>query len=183
MYDYKRLNDDLIMINSDNAKIFSIGKSSMGKDIPCIKIGSGSRALLLNGAHHGLEYITSAFLMKFVKEYIRCTDNYCPFHDIFPSEILDKLALYIVPMVNPDGVDIAINGLDITNPYHRKLISNVGIHSFNKVWQANANGVDLNHNYNANWKVTATTPAPTKYAGNVPEDQPESKAMADLYEK
>jgi len=183
MYDYKRLQDDLIMINSGNAKIFPIGKSSMGKDIPCIKIGNGSKTLLLNGAHHGLEYITSVFLMKFADEYIKCTDNYHPLCDIYPTEILDKLTIFIIPMVNPDGVDIAINGLDITNPHHRRLISNVGIHSFNKVWQANANGVDLNHNYDANWKVTASKPAPTKYAGSAPENQPESKAMADFIRK
>ena len=77
MYDYKRLTDDLIMINSDNAKIFSIGKSAMGKDIPCIKIGNGDKTLLLNGAHHGLEYITSGFLMRFLRELASANENGC----------------------------------------------------------------------------------------------------------
>lgn len=180
MYDYKRLLQDITALNYESAEIFSIGKSAMGKDIPCIKIGNGEHTIMLNGAHHGLEYITSALLMRFANEYCECIDNYSPFHDIFPHQLLNELTLYLIPMINPDGVDIAIHGLDITNPYHRDLISKAGIHSFNTVWQANANGVDLNHNYDADWKIIVSKPAPTKYAGTAPEDQPESKAVADF---
>ena len=92
----------------------------------------------------------------------------------------DKISLYIVPMLNPDGVDIAVNGLDITNPWHRRLISLVGIHSFQEVWQANANGVDLNHNYDADWKITVDFPSPTKFGGEYAFDQPETQCMAKL---
>ncbi len=183
MYDYKKLTDDLKNLHSKNIEIFSIGKSTMGKDIRCIKIGNGPRELVLNGAHHGLEYITSAFLMKFSDEYIKSADENKAFFDIYPNGLLDKITIYIIPMVNPDGVDIAQHGLDITNEYHRRLISNVGIHSFNEVWQANVNGVDINHNYNAGWRVCASRPSPTKYAGEAPEDQTETKAMADFLRK
>ena len=46
-----------------------IGKSVMKKPIYCIKIGDGEKKLFINGAHHGLEYLTSAFIMKFLKEF------------------------------------------------------------------------------------------------------------------
>jgi len=160
-----------------------IGKSVMKKPIYCIKIGDGDKKLFINGAHHGLEYLTSAVIMKFVFEYAEAIKENSEFFGYDAKEIAENVSLYAVPMVNPDGVDIAINGLDITNPYHQKLISSVGIHSFNKVWQANARGVDINHNYNASWRVVKTKPCESKYAGPYSESEPETKAMVDFVRK
>ena len=160
-----------------------IGKSVMKKPIYCIKIGDGEKKLFINGAHHGLEYLTSAFIMKFLKEFAEAVSENTEFFGYDAKEIAENVSLYAVPMVNPDGVDIAINGLDITNPYHQKLISSVGIHSFNKVWQANARGVDINHNYNASWRVVKTKPCESKYAGPYSESEPETKAMVDFVRK
>ena len=160
-----------------------IGKSVMKKPIYCIKIGDGEKKLFINGAHHGLEYLTSAFIMKFLREFAEAVSRNTDFLGYDAKEISENVSLYAVPMVNPDGVDIAINGLDITNPYHQKLISSVGIHSFNKVWQANARGVDINHNYNASWRVVKTKPCESKYAGPYSESEPETKAMVDFVRK
>ena len=160
-----------------------IGKSVMKKPIYCIKIGSGEKKLFINGAHHGLEYLTSAFIMKFLREFADAVSKNTDFFGYDAKEIAENVSLYAAPMVNPDGVDIAINGLDITNPYHQKLISSVGIHSFNRVWQANARGVDINHNYNASWRVVKTKPCASKYAGPYSESEPETKAMVDFVRK
>lgn len=176
MYDYDALKKDISSLG-DTAEVFSIGKSIMQKELYCIQIGTGSRVIAANGAHHGLEYLTSALLMKFAAEFLHCLNNDTPMFGYSPSELAKKTTLYIIPMVNPDGVDIAVNGLDITNPYHRRLISMVGIHSFNKVWQANAAGVDLNHNYDANHRITVSSPAPSLYGDEFPESQPETQAM------
>ena len=157
-----------------------IGKSVMKKPIYCIKIGDGDKKLFINGAHHGLEYITSAFLMRFLFDAQLNLKNGTDMWGYPIKELFNKVTLYVVPMVNPDGVDIAVNGLDITNRYHRLLISMVGIHSFNKVWQANGRGVDINHNYNAGWAEVSPGPAPTKYSGPFPESEPETKAVADF---
>lgn len=178
-YDYKRLNEDIKILTENYSDVitkFTVGKSVMGKEIPCLKIGEGENRLLLIGSHHGLEYLTSAFLMRFLANYtVRLlTENLYFDHDI--HELNEKVTLYIIPMLNPDGVDIAVNGLDITNPYHRRLISLVGIHSFNQVWQANAGGVDINHNYDANWKMVVERPAPSKFGGPYPESEPETCA-------
>ena len=181
-YDYSDLVCDCkkLMNKYSFADMFSIGESVMEKKIYCIKIGTGKKKLFINGSHHGLEYLTSAFIMKFLDE-VCC--SLLQKNDMFTyniSELFEKVSLYAVPMVNPDGVDIAVNGIDITNPYHRRLISNVGIHSFNKVWQANANGVDINHNYDAAWHPVSEHPAPSKYAGPYSESEPETKAIVDF---
>ncbi len=181
-YDYGRLVRDAKSLADKYhfIDLYSIGESVMENKIYCIQIGRGKRKIFINGAHHGLEYLTSAFIMRFLEEYADAVYEGNDFFDVSCSKLFNETSLYAVPMVNPDGVDIAIHGMDITNPYHRKLISMVGIHSFNKVWQANANGVDINHNYDANWQVVQKSPSPSKYSGPYSESEPETKAIVDF---
>lgn len=184
-YDYKCLVEDIDRLSGKYSFIETeiIGQSVMKKPIYCIRMGKGEKKLFVNCAHHGLEYLTSAFIMRFLFGLARAVADNSEFFGYDAKEVAENVSLYVVPMVNPDGVDIAINGLDITNPYHQKLISSVGIHSFNKVWQANARGVDINHNYNAGWKVVKTEPVESKYAGPYSESEPETKAMVDFVRK
>lgn len=180
-YDYKCLMRDISSIkNKYGIECRNAGQSLMDKKIPYLQIGCGDKKILLIGAHHGLEYLTSAFLMKFIDRYLQKLESQEEYygHDI--RQLSSKVSLYIIPMLNPDGVDIAVNGLDITNEYHRKLISMVGIHSFHEVWQSNARGVDINHNYDAGWKMTAKKQAPSLYGGEYPESEPETKAAVNF---
>lgn len=181
-YDYKTLVSDINALTAKYGFVeqFPIGKSVMGRGIHCLKTGNGKKKLLLAGAYHGLEYLTAAVLIRFIEKYAENCSDLTPFYGCDIKNLYNSLTLYAVPMVNPDGVDIAVNGLDLTNPYHRRLISIAGIHDFNRVWQANARGVDLNHNYDASWQRTLSSPAPSKYGGEYPESEPETKAMADL---
>lgn len=184
-YDYRQLREDIDKLLSRFSFVDNdiIGYSVMKNPIHCIRIGDGDKKLFINCAHHGLEYLTSAFIMAFLKEYAGCIVSGKDFFGYDPGSLRRSVTLYVVPMVNPDGVDIAINGIDITNPYHRKLISLVGLHSFGKVWQANARGVDINHNYNAGWRVVKAEPSPTQYAGPYSESEPETKAMVEFIRK
>lgn len=177
-YDYRTMNEeiDALLEKYNTIEAFSIGRSVMNKDIPCLKIGRGSKKLFLSGAYHGLEYLTAAFLIRFIKHYAE--NFYNGTGDT--KELFGKVTLFMSPMINPDGVDIAVNGLDITNPYHRALISMVGIHSFNTVWQANARGVDINHNYDAKWKMVMEKPSPSKYGGEMAESEPETRAVVEF---
>ncbi len=181
-YDYKKCCEEIFSFSkiAKGARVFSIGESVMEQKIYCIEYGSGTKKLFINSAHHGLEYITSAFLMRFLRELAFANEGGYELFGYDVAELLKRVRIFAVPMVNPDGVDIAVNGLDITNRYHRHLISMVGIHSFNRVWQANANGVDINHNYDARWSVIEKNPSPTKYSGPYSESEPETKAVCDL---
>lgn len=181
-YDYSKCMNEInaFVGTAEDAEVFSIGESVMEKKIYCIRYGNGDKKLFANGAHHGLEYITSAFLMRFLREYAAAVTSNADMLGFDARKLYEQVSLYIVPMVNPDGVDIAVNGLDITNRYHRRLISMVGIHSFNRVWQANVNGVDINHNYDARWSVVEKSPSPSKYSGPYAESEPETRAVCDL---
>lgn len=184
-YDYERMRSDVRSLGErfENAEVFSIGESVMEKEIPCLRIGRGDKKILLAGAFHGLEYLTAMFLVKFAGELAERIQGGGCFFGYDAAAAAERADIFIVPMVNPDGVDIAVHGLDITNPYHRALISMVGIHSFNRVWQANARGVDLNHNYDAKWSMVIDRPSPTKYGGEYPESEPETRALARLMRK
>ena len=135
-YDYDNLLKDINTLSENYGEIEKsvIGKSVMGRDIFCLKSGTGSKKAVLLGAYHGLEYLTSAFLMKFLSDFTANAEIGSSFFGYNANKLYKNITLYVIPMVNPDGVDIAVNGLDITNPYHRKLISLAGIHSFNSVW-------------------------------------------------
>ena len=181
-YDYNMLvaDCDSLARNYGFCDLFCAGESIMEKKIFCLKVGEGEKKLFINGAHHGLEYLTSAFIIRFLNDYCAACAKGERFFGYDVNKLYNSVSLYAVPMVNPDGVDIAVNGIDITNPYHRKLVSMVGIHSFNKVWQANANGVDINHNYDAGWKVVKEYPSNSGYAGPYSESEPETKAIVEL---
>ncbi len=165
----------------------SIGNSVLGRNLYYIRLGTGPNQVFYNGAHHALEWITSPVLMKFAEDFLQAyTDGRTLAGGYDPREIWNRSSIYIVPMVNPDGVDLVLNGLQPENPYYQDLITwNKGSTDFSQDWEANNRGVDLNHNYNAAWQLSKnaeaeygiTGPGPTRYSGPSPVSEPETQAM------
>lgn len=165
------------------------GKSVLGKNLYYIKLGNGPNQVFYNGAHHGLEWITTVLLMKFVENFSKAYTDRTSLAGYDVRNIWGQSTIYIIPMVNPDGVNLVLDGLKRDNPYYSRLIEwNNGSTIFSRVWQANIRGVDLNHNYDASWNLSKqaearygiTGPGPTRYSGSYPESEPESKAVADF---
>lgn len=170
-------------------EVGSIGKSVLGKELYYLKLGNGPNKVFYNGAHHSLEWITSPLLMKFAENFIRGYAFGEEIRGYNIGDIWSRSTIYIVPMVNPDGVDLVLNGLKRDNPYYNQLIVwNNGSSDFSKDWQANNRGVDLNHNYNASWQQSKDAekeygvygPGPTRYSGPYPESEPETQAMVNF---
>jgi len=165
------------------------GYSALGRELSYIRLGTGENQVFYNAAHHALEWITSPVLMKFAEDFSKAYAMETPLAGYDPRKIWEQSSIYIIPMVNPDGVDLVLNGLQRTNPHYDDLIRwNKGSTDFSKDWEANNNGVDLNHNYNAAWEESKqaeaalgiTGPGPTRYSGPYPESEPESHAVADF---
>ena len=81
--------------NVDN---FLIGKSLFGEDVVAFHIGNYSgKQILIDGAIHAREYITSLLIVELIKYY--------------SNQEIDG-GVYFIPLVNPDGVRLVLDGKD-----------------------------------------------------------------------
>jgi len=167
----------------------SIGKSELGKELYYVKLGTGPNKVFYNASHHAIEWITTVLLMKFIENFAKAYALGQSIEGYNIKDIWNKSTIYLVPMVNPDGVDLVLDGLNPSNPYYNDLIKwNNGSLDFSKNWSANIRGVDLNHNYDAMWQASKDAeasygvygPGPTRYSGTAPESESESKAVANF---
>lgn len=165
------------------------GRSVLNRKLYYLRLGRGPNEVFYNAAHHALEWITTPVLMKFIEDFSRKYAFGGSLGGYNPKDIWNKSSIYLMPMVNPDGVDLVLNGLSTDNPYYYDLIRwNKGSTDFSTGWDANIHGVDLNHNYDADWQdsVTGATelgitgPAPRRYPGPYPESEPESHTVANF---
>jgi g-D-glutamyl-meso-diaminopimelate peptidase len=190
-YSYKVLQIDISALTARYPflEVYTIGQSVLGRDLIGVRLGIGGKKLFINGAHHSLEWITVVVLMKFIEDYCKAyaKGTLLSYFDI--NRFFNELSIYIVPMVNPDGIDLVLNGLSYNNPnYNNLLIYNNNSINFSKNWQANNNGVDLNHNYDANFEeaevasaqIGITSPGPSRYGGQYPFSEPETRAISEF---
>jgi len=158
-----------------------LGETILGRGIPMVTLGKGKKTILYVGAHHGMEWITSWLLLRMISEYCQLYENGGRLFNCNVRYLYEARTLCIVPMLNPDGVNYQIHGVDEDHILYRRLLSmNEGSSDFSR-WQANARGVDLNHNYNAGFaeykKMESEQGilggAPSRYSGECPESEPE----------
>ncbi|HOQ17744.1 MAG TPA: M14 family metallopeptidase [Defluviitaleaceae bacterium] len=169
-------------------EVSTIGQSAEGRNLYLIKLGSGPREVFYNASHHANEWITSPVLMKWVENFSKAFARDGTMRGYPARTIWEQATIYIVPMVNPDGVELVINGVSAENTRYRQLVEwNNGNTDFSN-WKANIRGVDLNRNYDASWEeykeveslLGIDGPGPYLYGGPYPESEPESKAVADF---
>lgn len=189
IYNYEYLKKDMERLEKKYSGMEwgSIGRSLWGRELFYIRLGHGEKKILYNGAHHGMEWLTSAMLMRFAEEYLGCEKCGMPFCGFSTENLGGKTSLYIVPMVNPDGVDLATCGMPegIAEEFKADLMRINPSGDFGR-WQANGRGVDLNHNYDALWERSKAMEAEygifgagaTRYSGDAPLSEPESRALA-----
>ena len=167
-----------------------LGTSILGLPLPILTVGKGSREVLYVGAHHGMEWITSLVLCRFLEELCDSIEKDRRIARVAPSVLLEACRISVIPMLNPDGVSYQIHGVDPQNPLRERLLKmNPNGEDFTK-WQANARGVDLNHNYDAGfWEYKKleeenkiSEGAPTRYSGAHPASEPEVAALCNWIE-
>lgn len=165
----------------------SIGKSVMGREIPYLSIGRGKTQVFYNASFHANENITTPVLLKFAEMYADAYAKNTELYGVSAEELFEKYRLYLVPMVNPDGVDL-VNGFLTHGMYYRnarKIGADYPEIAFPAGWKANIDGIDLNLQFPAGWeeaqKIKAaqgyTSPAPRDYVGSAPLVAPESAAV------
>ncbi len=189
--DYKALIERLNALAKEHSCIeFSyIGESLLGRAIPLITLGmsDAKKSVLYVSTHHASENICTSLLLRFISEYAESYKRNGQTCQINTRCLYKMRKIYIVPMLNPDGVEYRLNGLSHENPIRDRVIAyNGGNEDFEK-WNSNARGVDLNHNYDAFFdeyraleREREIYPGKTKYSGEYPESEPENVALCNF---
>ncbi len=168
----------------------SAGVSVMGRSLHTLKMGAGTNQVFYNAAHHANEWITASLLMKFLEKYARA---YAMGGTVFgqnAGSLFELATLYMMPMVNPDGVALVTRELTEGAYFEgaRSIAADYPSVPFPSGWKANIRGVDPNLQYPAGWNEAReikfaqgyVSPAPRDYVGAAPLEIPESRAVYNL---
>jgi hypothetical protein len=119
--------------------------------------------LFVGGIHGGYEW-NSVLLAYMALDY----------YTVHPDEIPDSMTLTIIPDANPDGT------YAVVGKGGRFTVSDVPDGKPTAPGRFNANGVDLNRNFDCKWKPESTWRGDIVSAGSGAFSEPESKALRDF---
>ncbi len=161
--------------NPDIASLFSIGKSIEGRDIWCLRINSNAKGeapsskpgALFIGNHHAREHLSNEVPLLFAAWLFDHRG------DTAIKGYIAGLDIYIIPMLNPDGVEY-----DIKNGSYQYFRKNARVNPDKSI------GVDLNRNYDSWWceSGASTYPGADTYCGPKAFSEPESQAVKRFIE-
>ena len=144
---------------------------------------NGTNQILIFDAMHAREYITVQVVMRqLCKTLDALNGNGDTYRGIPAVELLQGVTIHFVPNSNPDGVAISQFGLSaLKNDSVRSRVAAMNDGDLEQ-WKANANGVDLNRNFDAGWNEFVGSPYPCsdRYKGTSPGSEPEAAALIRL---
>ena len=166
------------------------GRSAAGEPLWELTLGEGRRRVLFTAAHHANEWITAPVLLRFAEELLAAAATGGSVLSVPAEEILLRARITLVPVVNPDGVDVVTRARPGGENWDRAeaIAAPWPRIPFPDGWKANLQGVDLNLQYPALWEAARavkeaegyTFPAPRDYVGPAPLSAPESFSLARL---
>ncbi|MGN0173195.1 MAG: M14 family metallocarboxypeptidase [Acutalibacteraceae bacterium] len=170
--------------------VYSIGKSVLGRPILAVKIGVKDNCILYAGGFHGSERLTTLTNLLFIEDFCTALRNNADFSISSARNAIFNKSVIVVPCVNPDGYEISLNGAASAGALAPKIEQINGNNDI-KYWNANANGVDINHNFDAGFEKMKeieraggiTGPSPRRYGGTMPNSEPETQALVNLVER
>ena len=167
--------------------------TAFDRPLRTLVIGRGPRKVLYTAAHHANEWITAPVILKFVEELAQAIQNGGQIFGVDGKELEERVTIYTVPMVNPDGVDLVTGVIRPGQAQYEMaatLSQNYPTIPFPDGWKANLLGVDLNLNYPAGWLQAREIkysqgydrPGPRDFVGRAPLNQLETRALAGYTE-
>lgn len=173
--DYEQL-ECFLSKKIEHASVEIIGQSVLKRYIYAVSFNfSSDYTVIIQSAMHAREYITCDLAAKLILDLSRDFDKYKEKN--MPNVIF-------VPMVNPDGVEISHYGLkSVKNLKYKRFLKTITENGDFEQFKANANGVDLNNNFDARWgrgKESRLTPFSHGYIGECPMSEPEVQALSCL---
>ena len=163
------------------------------RPVSTLVIGNGPRKVLFSASHHANEWITTLVLLRFAEEMAQAIQSNGSILNRNAKELAEAVTIYMVPMVDPDGVDLVVGAIQEGNIQYdlaKRLSEDYPAIPFPNGWKANLLGVDLNLQYPAGWLQAReikfsqgfTRPGPRDYVGRAPLNQLESRALAGYTE-
>lgn len=149
-YSYNHMEQDLQEMARrypKSAHLFSIGETTQHRQLHCLRIGpeGTDRTILVQASMHAREWLNTQLVMLMAERLLSRYHMDILWEGIPYRQLLRHYAVYVIPMMNPDGVEICQGG--------------------RKRYKANANGVDLNRNYETGFSQNAPN---TGLTGNLP---------------
>ncbi len=166
-----------------------IGNSVLGRPIRGIVLGGGEQTVLMTAAIHGQEWMTAFVCLRLCEEIGEAMQSGRLLSGWDLRRALRGRSVVWIPMVNPDGVEIALRGSTTARQFATAVKAAGGdVHGR---WQANARGVDLNHNFNAGFEKLQQAErkngiigfAARQWGGPHPHSEPETVALVRLCER
>jgi hypothetical protein len=179
------IRDELYSIAAKNPSIVKlevIGHTLQGREIIALKVtknarnvADGSRPdVLYMGTIHAREWIATEVVRRELHHFV---DNYGKSADV--TNLVNTRELWFMPVANPDGYQYTF---DSERLWRKNLHDNDGDGQI-----TNADGVDLNRNYNINWgyddEGSSSQFASETYRGTAPASEPETKAHQALIDR
>lgn len=168
-------------------KLKSTGKSVMGRDLWAMTAGNGTNEIFINAGFHSNEWLNIPVVLKFFEEYLKAVSRKRLLYGENAKELYNNTRLHLMPLVNPDGLDLVTGALREGEYYDnaRNISSDFPFVPFPSGWKANIKGVDLNLQYPAEWEKAReikfsqgfTKPSPIEYVGPAPLSEPEAIAV------
>ena len=163
-----------------------VGRTALGRGIFSLTLGSEKNSVILAGGFHGSEWLTSLALYMFTERLCRSIADGNLLCSVDLERAFTQLGVTVIPCVNPDGVEIATRGTEGAKGL-KDYVASIECEDYSR-WNANALGVDINHNFNAGWEklrqmeleAGISGPAPRRYGGEYAESEAETRALTRL---
>lgn len=196
LYTYGEFQRDMAALQKNagaELRVDEIGQTVDGNKLYDFRVGNpaAERHLLVFGGIHAREYITAQLVMRQLVQLLSDQSTNGSYENIAVRELLSNTEIHFIPMANPDGISISQLGLEgLHTEAVRETVRQIAAkdgkaltESYLRQWKSNANGVDLNRNFDALWESYNDHlghASADHYKGTAPECELESKALADL---
>ena len=163
-----------------------LSRTCLGRSIFALDIGNSENKVLLAAGFHGSEWLGCLAVLKFAERLAYCIKNNGLLCSVEVRRAFSNLGITVIPCVNPDGTEIAVHGLEGAKSLRHFVEKIAGDDT--ATYNANAKGVDINHNFDAGWQELRrmeiengiTGPSSRQYGGEYPESEAETKALTRL---
>lgn len=197
MYTYTQMKKDLVTMQErwpTLVQVLTYGTSVDGRDLYVVKLGNASadKQIIITSGMHAREYVNCYVIMRQMVYYLQNYET-ASYKGVSYRELFNDVCLVIAPMTNPDGITLALEGLEALRSstveqelerIARAVIGNGDIDAYlRREWKTNARGVDINRNFDALWAEHndgVGRPIAKNYKGEMAGSEPETAALVRL---